>query len=253
MSFDVAAAAYDEYMGRWSRALSAGLAELAGVRAGMRVLDVGCGTGALTEELVRRVGADNVAAVDPSASFVRAMRDHLPGVDVRQAQAERLPFADATVDAALAQLVVHFMADPVAGITEMRRVTRPVGVVAACVWDFGGDRGPLGVFWDAAREIRPDVVDESGLAGTRDGHLVELFRAAGLRGVSQSVLEATIEHPSFEAWWAPFTKGVGPGGAFVARLDPGEVARLRQACERRLGGRLPIVVRAAAWAARGLA
>jgi ubiquinone/menaquinone biosynthesis C-methylase UbiE len=252
MSFDVAAAAYDEYMGRWSRRLSAGLADIAGVRAGMRVLDVGCGTGALTEELVRRVGAGNVSAVDPSASFVRAMRNHLAGVDVREAPAERLPFADATVDAALAQLVVHFMADPVAGITEMRRVTRPGGVVAACVWDFGGHRGPLGVFWDAAREIRPDVVDESGLAGTRDGHLAELFRAAGLREVSQSVLEATVEHASFEVWWAPFTKGVGPGGAFVAELDPGEVARLRDACERRLGGRLPIIVRAAAWAARGM-
>jgi ubiquinone/menaquinone biosynthesis C-methylase UbiE len=261
MSFDVAAAAYDEYMGRWSRLLSAGLADVAGVRAGvragvsagMRVLDVGCGTGALTEELVRRVGAGAVSAVDPSASFVRAMRDHLPGVDVREASAERLPFEDGTFDAALAQLVVHFLADPVAGITEMRRVTRPGGAVAACVWDFGGHRGPLGVFWDAAREVRPDVVDESGLAGTRDGQLVELFRAAGLRDVSQSVLHATVEHHSFAAWWAPFTKGVGPGGAFVAQLDPEEVARLRDACERRLGGRRPIVVRAAAWAARGVA
>lgn len=250
MSFDVAAAAYDDYMGRWSRRLSAGLADIGGVGPGMRVLDVGCGTGALTEELVRRVGARNVSAVDPSPSFVRALHERLPDVDLREAPAERLPFDDATFDVSLAQLVVHFMADPVAGLAEMRRVTRSGGAVTACVWDFAGDRGPLGVFWDAAREIRPDVRDESGLAGTRDGHLVELFRAAGLRRVSQSVLHATIEHLSFEAWWAPFTTGAGPGGAFVESLDSGDVDRLREACERRLDG-LPITVHAAAWTARG--
>ena len=252
MSFDVAAADYDEYMGRWSQRLSDGLVDAGGVGPGMHVLDVGCGTGALTAALVRRAGAGNVSAVDPSPSFVRTVRDRFPHVDVREAPAERLPFDDATFDASLAQLVVHFMTDPVAGLTEMRRVTRPGGVVAACVWDFAGGRGPLGVFWDAARETWPDVRDESGLAGTRNGHLVELFRAAGLRRVSESVLHATIEYPSFEAWWAPFTTGVGPGGAFVKNLEPSDVDRLRDACERRLDS-LPITVHAAAWAARGSA
>lgn len=250
MSFDVAATAYDAFMGRWSRRLSRALADAAGIAAGMRVLDVGCGTGALTEELVRRVGAENVSAVDPSPSFVAAMRERFPGVDVQEASAERLPFGDGRFDAALAQLVVHFMADPVAGLAEMRRVTRPGGVVAACVWDYAGNRGPLGVFWDAAREIRPDVRDESRLAGTREGHLVSLFEAAGLQHVSQTVLEAEIEHATFEEWWDPFTKGAGPAGAFVAGLDADEVDRLRMACECRLDAR-PITVRAAAWAARG--
>lgn len=252
MTFDVAAGAYDAFMGRWSRLLSAGFADSAGVGAGMRVVDVGCGTGALTEELLRRVEAGAVAAVDPSASFVAAMRARHPDVDVREAPAERLPFEDGGFDAALAQLVVHFMADPVAGIAEMGRVTRRRGVVAACVWDYAGDRGPLGIFWDAARAIRPGVRDQSRLAGTRDGHLVELFAAAGLRDITQSVLHATIEHPTFEAWWEPFTKGAGPAGAFVADLDPDERARLREECERRLPAR-PIVVAAAAWAARGSA
>jgi SAM-dependent methyltransferase len=252
MSFDVAATAYDAFMGRWSRRLSGALADTAGIAAGMRVLDVGCGTGALTDELVRRVGAADVSAVDPSPSFVAAMRDRLPDVDVREGSAERLPFDGGRFDATLAQLVVHFMADPVAGLADMRRATRPGGAVAACVWDYAGNRGPLGVFWDAAREIRPDVRDESRLAGTREGHLVGLFEAAGLRRVSQSVLHAEIEHATFEEWWDPFTKGAGPAGAFVAGLDPDEVDRLREACRRRLDAR-PITVRAAAWAARGYA
>src|SRR6185437_6338669 len=100
--------------------------------------DVGCGPGALTGELVRRVGADAVAAVDPSPGFVEAARQRHPGVDVRRAEAERLPFEDGSFDAALAQLVVHFMTDPATGIGEMRRVTRRGGVVAACVWDHAG-------------------------------------------------------------------------------------------------------------------
>ena len=122
MSFDVAADAYDRFMGRYSQLLSPQLADLAGVRAGQRVLDVGCGPGALTAELVARVGAGAVAAVDPSEPFVAAAGSRYPGVDVRRASAEHLPFQDATFDASLAQLVVHFMADPVAGLAEMARV-----------------------------------------------------------------------------------------------------------------------------------
>ena len=124
MSFDVAAEAYDRFMGRYSRLLSPQLADLTGVMPGQRVLDVGCGPGALTAELVARLGPESVAAVDPSAPFVEAARVRHPGVDVRHASAEALPFADRSFDAALAQLVVHFMADPIAGLAEMGRVTR---------------------------------------------------------------------------------------------------------------------------------
>lgn len=252
MSFEVAADAYDAFMGRWSRLLSGGLADFAGVTSGMRVLDVGCGTGVLTAELIGRVGPAAVSAVDPSAAFCAAMRTRYPDIDVVQAPAERLPFDDDRFDAALAQLVIHFMTDPVAGLAEMRRVTRPGGVVSGCVWDYAGSRGPLGVFWDAARAIDPGVADESDLAGTRDGHLVELFRAAGLREVVATTLSAVIEHPTFEAWWEPFTKGAGPAGALVARLDPSVRERLRHECRRRLPDE-PITVSAVAWTARGVA
>lgn len=252
VSFDVAAEAYDGFMGRYSRLLSGQLADLAGVGGAKRVLDVGCGTGALTGELVARFGPAAVAAVDPSASFIAAVRERHPGVDVAQAPAERLPFPDDAFDAALAQLVVHFMSDPVAGLAEMARVTRPGGVVAACVWDHGGRQGPLRTFWDAARTLDPEVDDESRLAGVREGHMAKLFEAAGLREIEATALSVSLEHPSFEAWWEPFTRGVGPAGAYLARLDPEQRDRVRDECRRQLPT-APFRVTAVAWAARGVA
>jgi SAM-dependent methyltransferase len=252
MSFDVAAEAYDRYMGRYSRLLSGQLADLASIRRGQRVLDVGCGTGALTSELVGRLGPSAVAAVDPSEPFVAATRGRHPGVDVRQAPAERLPFPGDAFDAALAQLVVHFMKDPVAGITEIARVTRRDGVVAACVWDHGGSQGPLRLFWDAARELDPDVDDESHLPGTREGHLAELFEAARLREIEATALSVSLEHPTFDAWWEPFTRGVGPAGDYLASLDADRRTELQEGCRRQILSE-PFVVAAVAWAARGLA
>ena len=252
MSFDVAAEAYDRFMGRYSLLLSPQLADLAGVRDGQRVLDVGCGPGALTAELVMRLGAAAVAAVDLSQPFVAAARARNPGVEVLRASAEQLPFADRSFDAALAQLVVHFMSDPVAGVAEMARVTRRDGVVAACVWDHGGGRGPLSGFWAAARVLDPDVDDESQLAGAREGHLAELFDAAGLHEVEEAALSVGLEHATFEAWWEPITRGVGPAGSYVAGLGPERHAELRETCRAMLPP-APFVLTARAWAARGLA
>jgi ubiquinone/menaquinone biosynthesis C-methylase UbiE len=252
MTFAVGADQYDRFMGRYSLPLAPVFADFAGVAGGQRVVDVGCGPGALTVELVRRLGTAGVSAVDPSESFVVAARERHPGVDVQQAAAEELPFADQVFGAALAQLVVHFMADPVAGLREMARVTGAGGVVAACVWDHAGSRGPLSVFWDAARQLYPDVEDESRFAGARQGHLVELLEAAGLREAEEGDLAVDVEHPSFEEWWEPFTFGVGPAGALVARLDPGRRAQLRDRCSE-MQPEAPFVVSAHVWAARGIA
>jgi len=252
MSFAVPADAYDRFMGRYSRFLSPQLADLAGVREGQRVLDVGCGPGALTAELVGRVGASSVAAVDPSEPFVAAARERHPEVDVHQAAAEELPFADAAFDAALAQLVVQFMSDPGAGVSEMRRVTQPGGVVAASVWDHGGGRGPLSPFWRAARELDPALGGESHGVGASDGELARLFSAAGLSDVEQTALSVRVEHPSFEEWWEPFELGVGPAGAYVAGLDAERRTELRERCRATLPDP-PFTVEAQAWAARGVA
>ena len=240
-------------MGRYSSQLSAQMADLVEVRQGQRALDVGCGPGALTGELVHRIGADAVAAVDPSEPFVEAARRRHPGVMVQRATAEALPFDDDAFDAALAQLVVHFMADPIAGLVEMRRVTRPGGAVAACVWDIAGERAPVSTFWQAARELASgqEIDDESARAGARRGHLVELMTAAGLRDVREAELVISLEHATFESWWEPYTRGVGPAGGFVARLDDAARAQLRERC-RALLPEPPFRITAVAWAARGV-
>jgi SAM-dependent methyltransferase len=251
MTFAVAAEAYDRFMGRYSVQLGAQLADLAGVARGQRAVDVGCGPGALTGELVERLGAHAVAAADPSEPFVAATRERYPGVDVRQASAEELPFEDDAFDAALAQLVVHFMSDPVGGLREMARVTRSGGVVAACVWDLAGGRAPISPLWEAARQLDPSAVDESGLPGARAGHLADLLEAAGLRDVESTELTSGVEHATFEDWWQPFELGVGPAGSYVAGLDDDRRAALRERCLERLGPG-PFRVDAHAWATRGV-
>jgi SAM-dependent methyltransferase len=252
MSFVVAAEAYDRFMGRYSSPLAPLFADFGRVSDGQHVIDVGCGPGALTEELVRRLGASAVTAVDPSAPFVSAIEKRLPDVDVRLAPAEELPFDESSFDAALAQLVVQFMRDPIAGLREMARVTRDGGGVAASVWDHGGGHGPLSVLWDVVGEVDPGARDESGLAGTREGTLTALFEQAGLREIEETALTVSVEHPTFEDWWEPYTLGVGPAGAYVAGLDPEQQEHLRERCRARLP-EPPFVIEARAWSARGLA
>ncbi len=252
MSFDVPPAAYRSFMGRYSEPLAREFVAVADLRPGQRVVDVGCGPGALTEVLVEQLGSDHVAAVDPSEPFVAYARSMLPRVDVRSASAEDLPFPDAIFDAALAQLVVHFMADPVAGLGEMARVTRSGGVVAACVWDHGGGSGPLSQFWSAVRDLDGEAEDESHLAGVREGHLGDLVRDAGLAEVEESRLTVEVDYPSFEDWWSPYTMGVGPAGVYVAGLDDSRREALRERCAELLPD-APFTVSASAWCVRARA
>jgi ubiquinone/menaquinone biosynthesis C-methylase UbiE len=250
VGFAVDAAAYDRFMGRYSVRLAPSFADFAGIAPGNRVVDVGCGPGALTTELVQRLGAAAVAAVDPSEQFVAAARERHPGVEVGVAAAEELPFTDAEFDAALAQLVVHFMNDPVRGLAEMARVTRNGGVVAACVWDHAGGQTPLAPFWHAVHEIDPNAADESSLAGGHEGHLTELCARAGLRDVEETALPVSVEHATFEEWWEPFTLGVGPAGVYVMSLDSARQTELRERCQERLGAG-PFAIESRAWTARG--
>jgi ubiquinone/menaquinone biosynthesis C-methylase UbiE len=249
VSFDVSAGAYGQFMGRYSTPLARLFADLADPQRGFRVLDVGCGPGALTAELVSRVGVAAVSAVDPSQPFVASVRDRFPGLDVRLAAAEALPYPNATFDQTLAQLVVHFMTDPVAGLTEMRRVTRPGGVIAASVWDFGRERAPLSLFWRAARDLDPATNDESGLPGARAGDLIRLFGLAGLTGSTETTLTVQARYETFDQWWEPYTFRVGPAGAHVASLAPQAQSDLRERCKQLLPAG-PIEITATAWAVR---
>jgi len=250
VSFDVGADAYSRFMGRYSETLAVEFAALIDVAAGGRSIDVGCGPGAMTAELVRLLGSTALSAVDPSEPFVAAVRARFPVVDVRRAAAEHLPFEDDSFDLAVAQLVVHFMTDPVAGLSEMARVTRPGGRIAACVWDHAGGAGPLSVFWRAVTEVGPGANDESGLAGAREGHLAELFVRAGLQKVESATLTVRSEFTTFTEWWEPFTLGVGPAGAYVAQLDGPRREELRARCAELLPTP-PFEITASAWTALG--
>lgn len=248
MAFDVPGGAYDRFMGRYSEPLAVPFAELAGVSRGQRVVDVGCGPGALTSHLSSLTDAALVTAVDPSPPFVAAVAQRCPQAEVHLAAAESLPFPDNSFDAALAALVVHFMSDPVAGLREMARVCKPGGHVAACVWD--GPTGALGPFWDAARETDPTAQDEAHLAGARRGNLADLLAACGLVEIESASVTVEVLHPTFDEWWQPYTLGVGPAGEYVARLDDNARRRLVAAARTVLGDG-PFTVSATAWAARG--
>lgn len=237
-------------MGRYSVPLAGQLVEFLDPPAGWRAVDVGCGPGALTALLVERLGRPAVGAIDPSEPFVRAVRERFPGLDVRHGVAEDLPYADDDFDLALAQLVVHFMTDPIAGLREMGRVTRSGGLVAASVWDYRGDRAPISPFWRAVRDMDPSATGESDLAGAGEGELVELFGAAGLRDVRQGVLTVNARFTDFDDWWEPFTLGVGPAGAHFARLDAAQRAELKQRCATLLPSP-PFEIEARAWVATG--
>jgi SAM-dependent methyltransferase len=252
MSFDVAGEAYDRFMGRYSRPLASQLVDWLQLGVGQRVLDVGCGPGALTEQLVARVGAENVSAIDPSEPFVEACRGRHPGVDVRRGVAEALPYDDDVYDAAAACLVVHFMANPVAGLAEMARVTRPGGWVAATVWDLAGSRAPTRPVWEALAEVDPEHPGEGPRSGGSRGDLVRILEAAGLQDVEEVELAVTVTHPSFEEWWEPYLHGVGPIGEVLAALGPDGRDRLASACRSRLGDG-PFDLTAVAYAARGRA
>ena len=251
MEFPSAAVHYDRFMGRYTAGLAPALADAAGVRAGLKVVDVGCGPGGLTHELAGRVGADDVAAIDPAPQFVAAVRERYPGVDAREGVAEALPWADGAFDAALSCLVIAFMADPDRGVREMARVTRPGGTVAICMWDLAGDgMEMLHRFWTAARRLASGEVGERGRAGTREGDIGERMRRAGLADVVDGTLEARVEYTGFDDFWEPFTHGVGPAGQYVASLDDDRRAQLRAALRDDLPDG-PFALTGRAWSGRG--
>jgi len=252
--FQVDAGAYDRFMGRYSIVLAPRFADAAGIEAGRRVLDVGCGPGALTAELVARVGAEAVAAVDPSEPFVTAARERLPGVDVRVAAAESLPFEDGAFDAALAQLVLHFVGDPEQGVRELARVTRPGGIVAACTWDSRGDMQLLRTFWQAALALDEGAPDErSTLRFTRGEELAQVFAANGLTAVRLEQLHVEAEYADYGDLWSSTLGGVGPVGAYVGSRDESQREALRDELYRRLGSPDgPFTLGARAWAAVGV-
>jgi SAM-dependent methyltransferase len=251
--------AYDRFMGRWSQRLAPPFLKFAGLKDGDRVLDVGSGTGSLAFAALGEAPAGRVVGVDPSPTYVAHARARAGGdrATFEEGDAQRLRFPDASFDRSLALLVVNFIPDRSAAVREMARVTRPGGVVAAAVWDYGFGMEMLRVFWDEAAALDPAAgrKDERHMPVCRPGELADLWRAQGLRDVREEGLTVALTFSSFEDFWSPFLGGQGPAGAYVASLPEGPRRDLEQRLRRRLlagGPDRPITLKARAWAVRGV-
>jgi ubiquinone/menaquinone biosynthesis C-methylase UbiE len=251
------ASGYEGRIGRYGPQLAATFLAAAEVRGGQRALDVGCGNGALTQPLAELVGSENVVGVDPDQAAVAACRKRLPQVDARVASAEGLPFCDGEFDVVLAQLVMSLLSDADAGVSEMRRVARPGGVVATCVWDFGAGMTLLRTFWDAATALDAAAASYDQ-ARTRPfasrGELGALWGRAGLREIATGELHAGAGYSSFEDLWEPLVAPDGSPGVYHAGLEITQRDALRQEMWRRLGSPTgPFRMSARAWYVRGRA
>jgi SAM-dependent methyltransferase len=252
------AEAYDNHVGRYGAELAAAFLRFAGIASGMRVLDVGCGPGALAKALADVVGADRVAAVDPSEQYAEACRLRVPGADVRTGVAEDLPYEDGAVDAVLAQLVVQALEDAPRAAREMLRVTAPGGTLGSCVWDFREGMPLLGAYWAAAMAVDPDGARREGGDMTdpwctREG-LDRLWREAGVEDVETRELYASVDYEGFDDAWSSFTGGAGFSGTYCLSLDEPRREALREEYRRRLGSpNGPFRLTARAWAVRGRA
>ena len=251
--------AYEPFMGRWSRRLAPLFVEFAGVHDGESVLDVGSGTGAVAAAIAEAHPGAHVTGVDPAQELVSAARQRSAGRGIRfvVGDAQRLDFSDGTFDRALSLLALNFMSDPARALAEQIRVTRPGGLIAAAVWDYGDGMQMLRAFWNEAVAADPaaDARDERHMPLCRHGELSALWLSQGMLAVGERPL--TIEQPfaSFEDYWQPFLGGQGPAGSYVASLSTAARTRLCDSLRRRLadehGNGGPFVLTARAWAVKG--
>lgn len=253
-----ASAGYERFMGRWSRLLAPKMVAFSGIKDGDRVLDVGAGTGSFGSTVEASMPSSQIVGIDPSAGFIAHAQKNAKSARARYevGDAQALKFKDASFDNTAALLVMNFVPDHNKAIAEMRRVTRPGGVVSACVWDYNQGMQSLRFFWDEAIALDPAIEpkDERHMKLSRQGQLADLWKKAGLVRVQEKPLTIDQAFSSFDDYWGPFTKGAGPGGAYVVSLPEDR----RQQLETRLRKRVlddrrdgAFTLKARAWCVRG--
>lgn len=248
---------YEERIGRYSGPLAEAFLDVLELPERARVLDVGCGSGALTSRLAEAVGAENTAGMDPDADGLALCASRVPGADLRVGTAERLPWGDDTMDSVLAQLVVGLVSDAPAAMREMTRVCRPAGVVAGCVWDFGGGMTVLRAFWDAALELDPAAApydQASAQRYTTREELGALWETSGLEQVTTGALDVTADYRDADDLWLPLAAPDGSPGHYLATVEPDHQEQVRTLLLHNLGDpQGPFRLTARAWYAKGVA
>ena len=252
------ASSYDRYMGRWSAKLAPLFATFAGIRDGDRVLDVGCGTGSLIHAVADLTHRSEIVGIDPTPGFIAYARQRFtdPRITIDQGSALELPYPGGSFDQAMSMLVLHLIPAPDGAATEMRRVTRPGGTVAACTWDGSGGMELNSILWSEAIRLDPaaEARAERAMHCNLEGQLEQLWKATGLDAVEETTLDIRMDFSSFDDFWLPYLEGVGPTGGYVAGLsNDGRDALREQLRSRVLGGRSDgaFSLGARAWAVRG--
>ncbi|MEO6042951.1 MAG: class I SAM-dependent methyltransferase [Tepidiformaceae bacterium] len=250
--------AYERYIGRWSRLVAREFVAWLEQDQGLEWLDVGCGTGALTQVVLDFARPEAVKGVDASEGFIEAAGRAIttPRADFAICDARALCVKSASYDVAVSGLCLNFVPEPEQAVNEMVRAVRPGGTVATYVWDYAAGMEMLRYFFEAAAVLRPEAaeLDEGRrFPLCQPEALRKLFEGAGLRDVVTRAIEVPTVFESFEDYWEPFLGGQGPAPGYVATLDPGAVEALRGELQRRLprgpDGSIPLSARA--WAVRG--
>jgi SAM-dependent methyltransferase len=249
---------YERYIGRWGRPVAVRFVQWLAWPRGERWIEVGCGTGALTETILAGAEPSRVLALDPSESFVEAARGRIQDerVQFAIASADALPASSGAFDIAVSGLVMNFVPDIGRALAEQCRVVRPGGCVAGYVWDYGGGMQLIRVFWDAAVALDPGVRERDQAERfpvARADALKIAWQTAGLRDIEVEGIEVPTRFVDFDDYWSPFLGGVGPAPGYAVSLSPLARDRLRE----RLSETLPIAadgsisLKARAWAVKG--